>query len=99
MGTNFFTKKAETPHKDTAKTRVEVKPSNLPKTTASTRVKLNSKQKASAPTKSQISKPTVTVTYEEEEYTPLRLEVDPIQRVTTSNNTRHQNIVRIYTIK
>ena len=43
-------KTQESPHKETAQTRVEVKHINPPKTTAYLRVRLPSKQKTLAPT-------------------------------------------------
>ena len=70
------------PTKDTEQTRVEVKPINLPKTTAYPRIQLPSKRQTPTPTERQTLKPTSIIIYVEDEYTSLSVESDPIQVVT-----------------
>ena len=77
----------ETPQNETAQTIVEIRHNNPHKTTASTRVKLTSKQKTPAPTERQNSKPTPIVAYEEYEYIPPRVESEQTQGGTPSYNT------------
>ena len=80
-------------HKDTPHTRVEVINNNPPKTTSYMRVNIPSNLPNPAPTPRQSPKqhiPTPIFMYEVDEYTPPRVETEPVQGGSPSYNTRHQ---------
>ena len=77
--------------------RVEVKHTNPPKATASQRVKFPINLQTPAPTSRQNAyphTPTSIVTYEEDKYTPLRVESNTIYGLTPPYNTQHQKWLR-----